>query len=259
MLQSGEEGHVAKRCAQSSREPRNVASDKAKNGVLSLSARIKPTRCAMTMTENRSTKEQAVGPKTVGEVLVFGRKWTALLDTGSEISIMPVNVLQRALDDGYDIDHLERPLDHSQKVYDAPGNRMQFIAAVEVPVVESGNKDGKVNAFMYVAQNAADTIILGTNVLSSLGYKLMREGADQCNSRSRYGYNDISVSDEKGYEVVRRQYIPPGATKQVTLRAKGSLQESESHSEEVARIFVHNASTEPVIVQKWEQIEEWEK
>ncbi|VDO28341.1 unnamed protein product [Heligmosomoides polygyrus] len=174
----GEKGHVAKRCAQSSREPRNLASDKAKNGVLSLSARIKPTRCAMTMTENRSTKEQVVGPKTVGEVLVFGGKWTAPLDTGSEISIMPVNVLQRALDDGYDIDHLERPLDHAQKVYDASGNRMQFIAAVEVPVVESGDKDGKVNAFMYVAENATDTIILGNIVLSSLGYKLMREGAD---------------------------------------------------------------------------------
>uniref|UniRef100_A0A183GFI1 CCHC-type domain-containing protein n=1 Tax=Heligmosomoides polygyrus TaxID=6339 RepID=A0A183GFI1_HELPZ len=173
----GEGGHVAKRCAQSSREPRNVASDKAKNGVLSLSARIKPTRCAMTMTENRSTKEQAVSPKTVGEVLVFGRKWTALLDTGSKISIMPVNFLQRALDDGFDIDHLERPLDHAQKVYDASGNRMQFIAAVEVRVVESGDKDGKVNAFMHVAENAADTIILGNNVLSSLGYKLMREGA----------------------------------------------------------------------------------
>ncbi|VDO99678.1 unnamed protein product [Heligmosomoides polygyrus] len=68
---------------------------------------------------------------------------------------------RRALDDGYDIDHLERPLDHSQKVYDASRNRMQFIAAVEVPGVESGSKNGKVNAFKYVAQNAADTIIFG--------------------------------------------------------------------------------------------------
>ncbi|VDP45193.1 unnamed protein product [Heligmosomoides polygyrus] len=143
--------------------------------------------------------------------------------------------------------------------YDASGNRMRFIAAVEVPVAESGSKDGKVNAFMYVAENAADTIILGTNVLLSLGYKLVREGADQCNSRSKSGCDDISVSHEKGYEVARRQYIPPGATKRVTLRAKGNLQESESQNEEVARISVHNASTEPVIVQKGEQIEELEK
>ncbi|VDP01739.1 unnamed protein product [Heligmosomoides polygyrus] len=78
---------------------------------------------------------------------------------------------------------------------------MQFIAAVEVPVVEFGYKDGKVNAFMYVPENAADTIILGTNVLSSLGYKLMREG--QISATRRSGYDDISIIRKEAAEHAR--------------------------------------------------------
>ncbi|VDO81630.1 unnamed protein product [Heligmosomoides polygyrus] len=76
-----------------------------------------PTRCAMTVVENRNAKEQAVG-----EVLC-------------------------ALDDVNDIDHLEKSLDYAQKAYDASGNKMHFIAAVEVPVVESGSRQGEVKAF----------------------------------------------------------------------------------------------------------------
>ncbi|VDO90343.1 unnamed protein product [Heligmosomoides polygyrus] len=45
-----------------------------------------------------------IGPKHITTVETFGRKWTGLLDTGSEISILPATVLLAAKEDGYDID-----------------------------------------------------------------------------------------------------------------------------------------------------------
>ncbi|KAK5974309.1 Zinc knuckle [Trichostrongylus colubriformis] len=89
---------------------------------------------SMTVKEHQSTQNLAqqhhgmavpqVGRKSITKVRIFNDVWSALLDTGSEISILPVKVLQRIENRGHRLQ--EHPVDKDRRILDASGNRMKF-------------------------------------------------------------------------------------------------------------------------------------
>ncbi|VDP35034.1 unnamed protein product [Heligmosomoides polygyrus] len=106
------------------------------------------------------------GRKSQTVVEVFGRKWKGLLDTGSEISIIPAKVLLKAKEDGFDIDHdvTEYPIDKALRVYDASGHTMTFVTIVEVPMQEGGDTGRKLNLKAYVTKTEDEEIIIDGSV-----------------------------------------------------------------------------------------------
>ncbi|VDL81456.1 unnamed protein product [Nippostrongylus brasiliensis] len=64
---------------------------------------------------------------------MFGRTWAGLLDTGSEITILPAEVLLQAKSGGVDTDRdvKECPMEESKPVLYASGARMQFVTVVK--------------------------------------------------------------------------------------------------------------------------------
>ncbi|EYC09495.1 hypothetical protein Y032_0060g3149 [Ancylostoma ceylanicum] len=87
----------------------------------------------------------------ITEVEIVEVKVSGLLDTGSEISIIPGNILLRAKRNGYDIDSKvkEHAIDRSKRVYDASGVLMNFVTVIETAVEECAGRR-KVIAPMYV-------------------------------------------------------------------------------------------------------------
>lgn len=68
--------------------------------------------------------EDLVGAQTTAEVQLLGMTRTALLDADSQVSIIPLQMLVDAMQNGYDLnaDVEEIDLDRSKAVYDAPEN-----------------------------------------------------------------------------------------------------------------------------------------
>lgn len=86
-----------------------------------------------------------IGSRIVGSVRLLGEEYPALIDTGSMISIVPVEVLGSAMDRGYDLDAL--PLVQTKAlmpVFDASNSRMQFLGAVYIEVELADGKYGGV-------------------------------------------------------------------------------------------------------------------
>ncbi|RCN37642.1 zinc knuckle [Ancylostoma caninum] len=123
----GAEGHIARKCPQTTGGQGKKRYTHGRS-VSSLSERVKAMHCAMTRRREAQSNSETFGIKTVIDVEIFGRRWKGLLDTGSEISVLPVKVLQYALERGIDIDEMipEIPMDDSKHVYDASRQRMQF-------------------------------------------------------------------------------------------------------------------------------------
>ncbi|KIH65416.1 zinc knuckle [Ancylostoma duodenale] len=97
-------GHKARECGKAQREGNHSGQ------AMSLSTRIQRISCravtpsvsGLQAAETRRTP--VIGERTIVKIEVLGRVREALLDTGSEISILPVSVLQEALAEGIDID-----------------------------------------------------------------------------------------------------------------------------------------------------------
>ncbi|KAK6024927.1 hypothetical protein OSTOST_09187 [Ostertagia ostertagi] len=68
-------------------------------------------------------KSELVGEQTTTEVHLLGMSVRALLDTGSQISIIPLRILQTAWESGFDLDAdvEEIPLEQQKQVLDASG------------------------------------------------------------------------------------------------------------------------------------------
>ncbi|KAK6019494.1 hypothetical protein OSTOST_14870 [Ostertagia ostertagi] len=95
----------------------------------------------------------------------------ALIDTGSMISIVPVEVLGKAKDRGFDVDTLKL-VEKSQlaPVFDASENKMEFLGAVFIETeLEGGNRC--VVPF-HISPAKDEELILGTNALSRLGVEV---------------------------------------------------------------------------------------
>ncbi|KAK6056970.1 zinc knuckle [Cooperia oncophora] len=259
-------GHKARDCkSTAAREPKSP---------MSLSARVREAKCSNVRTKygqlHGKSSPRIVGKRSTIDVKVLGRDRKALLDTGSEVSILPSRVLKEAMSDGIDIDAVvkEIPVPKSLKITDASGRVMNFLTAVDIDVADkSDNKHSLVR--MLVSRSEEDLIILGTNAISRMGYEVRKISCEK---------EDRTMERQQGSEecpaavVARRVFIAPGETKDVDLTCRRQWSEAILHTKDgripdglcevsangIAKVTVVNTTQEPMVIQKGQEVGEWE-
>ncbi|VDL87580.1 unnamed protein product, partial [Nippostrongylus brasiliensis] len=231
----------------------------------------------------RAEQTPAFGKKFMTKVEIFRKTWDALLDTGSEISIMPVAVYNEVKrEEGW----CEVPLDKTKRICDASGNRMRFLTVIEVPIKENGNRRIKVK--MHVSKQQGNTLILGTNALPALNYSLLRQSKrrerQDAERKVRVQLHqergETSVSGSEGPKmdkpkaredkvvVSKRSYVAPGECKWVEIRGGGEPGEKilESTSDWIhsglcavddsgaTTVPVWNVATEPLVLKLGQEV-----
>ncbi|EYC04932.1 hypothetical protein Y032_0085g1872 [Ancylostoma ceylanicum] len=113
--------------------------------------------------------DELVRRQTVTNVRLLGLTRKALLDTGSQISIIPLGMFQASLASGFDLDAdvEEIPINQRAPVYDASGNKMSFKGAVRL-TLQLGN-GAKRRIAVFVMAGGDGKVVLGTNALAKLG------------------------------------------------------------------------------------------
>ncbi|RCN42761.1 zinc knuckle [Ancylostoma caninum] len=112
----GSAGHFARDCKQQRRNSGNGGIEQ--KAVTSLSTRVRNVECRtieMGSKLGEELDEDIYGGRITVQVRILGNEWTALLDTGSEISILPVRILRQALDRGVDIDEEVQELEMERR------------------------------------------------------------------------------------------------------------------------------------------------
>ncbi|XGW09036.1 hypothetical protein V3C99_011386 [Haemonchus contortus] len=264
-----------KRTGHKARECKSIASG-SPGTAMSLSARVREAGCSAACTkQTRSCRKllpNIVGKRSTIDVTILGRDRKALLDTRSEVSILPAKVLQQAMDDRIDIDTAvkEVPLPRSLKITDASGRVMDFLTAVELDVVNKSDNT-KTLVQMLVSQGKEDLVILGTNAIPSMGYqvkKSLRGPREKKTTRQREETESNPVAVVK-----QRVFIAPGQTKYVDLKCKEEWSEAVLNTKDkrilnglckidldgVTKVAVVNTSDEPMVMRKGQEVGEWEK
>ncbi|KAK6061747.1 zinc knuckle, partial [Cooperia oncophora] len=213
-------------------------------------------RCTKDMTGQQSGVVSPFGEKSTTKVTIFGKVWPALLDTGSEISILPLKVLQQIESKGRRL--REYPVDQNKKILDASGNPMKFRKIVEVPLKEGS--EGEIILQMHVSVEKGHLLVLGTNALQALNYTLVRLP----NGEDRQEKANVVRGVDKA-TVCRRAYVAPGELKWVTI--KGGARDTERLQVDsfglcvvdevgVAKIPVW---TEPLVLKVSQEVGAWEE
>ncbi|VDP20214.1 unnamed protein product [Heligmosomoides polygyrus] len=168
-----EVGHLRRDCAQQKAvrakdKPTEPAESKREPKIFTAS--LSKWRCGVTKADG--LHEDLVGAQTTAHVQLLGMTRTALLDTCLQVSIVPLQMLVDALQNGYDFnaDVDEIDLDRSKQVYDDSGNPMSFKGAVRLAI--QVNKGTRHRIGLFVQAEDDDVIALGRNALKKLGLSL---------------------------------------------------------------------------------------
>ncbi|KAK6024418.1 zinc knuckle [Ostertagia ostertagi] len=264
-------GHVARDCpVRTARvnqiEPREEAPSRKDE---TLSAIVNRARCmGMSVREKGVSADELIGEKVTVPLNILNEDCQALIDTGSMISIVPVELLAKVQDKGFDLDSLGMvPKSKLKPVVDASNNRMDFLAAVYLPV--KLNQETTQNVAFHISPKKEMEIILGTNALARLGINISIE-------RERDSSVNKSVKDEANESkvvVAERRYIPPGDTALVEVLCQGD------RGGEVERVIwpckhgiaagvftikdrrtslpVFNKSCQPILLKEGEDVGRW--
>ncbi|KAK6042101.1 hypothetical protein COOONC_20394, partial [Cooperia oncophora] len=176
-----------------------------------------------------SAYSELFGKQTIAKVDLLGMSKLALLDTGSQISIMPLSILLEAQQAGFDIDSdvEEVPVPNKKAIYDASGNEMDFKGAIRLTVKTKNIPSQKVA--MFVRKSDDNMIVFGTNALKQFNLalkgnhsrqKVIQSKKSQTPQQSHKNKEEGRKTDEidaRPAVVVRRVYIPPGETKSVAI------------------------------------------
>ncbi|RCN42150.1 hypothetical protein ANCCAN_11892 [Ancylostoma caninum] len=162
----GRLGHIARDCRSKTENVKPSTSTQKE--LTSFSTALEGWLCT---TEQRCAIEEFFGKRLVVPVTVMNMEVQALVDTGSETSIAPLNMFKRAKEQGVDIDaYVERvPKMAEVIIRDASGNKMEILDSIKL-TIEAFGKSEKIP--VYVSRALGDVLILGTNVLDRLGFKL---------------------------------------------------------------------------------------
>ncbi|VDL73850.1 unnamed protein product, partial [Nippostrongylus brasiliensis] len=173
-----------------------------------------------------------VGERTVRNVHLLGLTRKALLDTGSQISILPRQVIRAAELAGVvlDTDVETVPITGEHAVYDASGHRMKFGGAVRLAIqIEDGPKH---RIPLFIMDGDDEMIVLGTNALKTLGFRLTKsdsnhesfldprkaENGAEGSSPATKGQNVTQSAASTKVVASERVYIRPGEQKVVTIK-----------------------------------------
>ncbi|XGW16660.1 hypothetical protein V3C99_001814, partial [Haemonchus contortus] len=171
----GSYGHVARDCPGRVAKVNQIEpkeKEPSRDGRL-LSSIINEARCMGMKLSGKGTEESdLIGERLTISLKVLGEQCQALVDTGSMISIVPVELLAKAQDKGVDLDSLSMiPKAKLKPVYDASDRRMDFLAAVYLEVELNDGCTQEV-AF-HISPRKECEVIVGMNALSKLGINMI--------------------------------------------------------------------------------------
>ncbi|KAL6724159.1 hypothetical protein Aduo_019072 [Ancylostoma duodenale] len=234
----GEKGHFSRWCPKrradvpASSKPSRPAStrqsqEKLKNQMDkrpargSFSTHLQSWCCKVDSNEGR-TPTEAYGQPCYCDVIVFGIKTKALIDTGSTISIIPVGFLKRAQETGADLDQMVTMMGdgNETQVYDASGNPMKFLMRIATDVKVCGAR--ATTAQLRVQQSRDEVIMLGTNVLGALGIQVtLNPSTDSCPCQHSESLSCAEkrkkLAEEPEASVVQRVLVPPFSVATIQL------------------------------------------
>ncbi|KAK6026636.1 hypothetical protein OSTOST_07384 [Ostertagia ostertagi] len=173
-------GHIAKDCPQLSARVNQL------KGEMTVSEIIRQARNLEMTVKKECGNRDLVGGRIVKQLRLLGGNNPALLDTGSMVSVIPVEILAKARDRGFDVDALKL-VEKSQlaPVLDASNKKMDFLGAVYVEAkLEGGNR---ASVPFYISPSKNDEIILGTNALNKLGVRVSIVGEKEEDGRGHPG------------------------------------------------------------------------
>ncbi|KAK6044780.1 zinc knuckle [Cooperia oncophora] len=209
-------GHIGKDCPR--RRPRvnqivdtsNNTTSESEENRKNMTGLIKSAR-SLGIRANGDMSGPLIGEICSAWVNMLSARVRAVLDTGSMISIVPIAVLAQAQRSGFDVDSLEMISNSDMvPVYDASGNRMEFMGAVKITVELEGGRKAKVS--FHIMDVNEKEILLGTNSLDQLGVNVhISPELDPDKDR---------VSSRKVI-VARRAYITPHSAAIVSARCEG--------------------------------------
>ncbi|VDO47566.1 unnamed protein product, partial [Heligmosomoides polygyrus] len=183
----------------------------------------------------------------------------ALLDTGSETSIVPLKILHDCLKEGVNLDKfVERIPNVTAVVRNASGDPMNLLGAIRLPLTLN-NRTELVSCF--IGKGMDDLVILGTNALELFGMKLgpLKSAEVLCATKPV----EVVMKD--------RVFIPPHSAKVVTVAS--AVQPGEYvmlskdpgiapgvctvTAEGTANVNMVNSSNEARVVRKGDVIGHW--
>ncbi|EYC35264.1 hypothetical protein Y032_1093g3593 [Ancylostoma ceylanicum] len=138
----GKVGHIARQCTApkvSLRAERAVSGRplaKESQEIGSFSALLDKLLCTTSRCAEFVQSEGLFGEKSVVPVKMMGIELVALLDTGSETSIIPLNVFHIALEKKVDVDRYVKRVEAI--VHNASGERMSFVDTIKMEVTMKG-------------------------------------------------------------------------------------------------------------------------
>ncbi|VDO25136.1 unnamed protein product, partial [Heligmosomoides polygyrus] len=148
--------------------------------------------------------EGLFGPRSEATVTMMSKEVTALLDTGSETSIIPITLFRKVRQQGVDLDEYVETIPMAKAVVrNASGAAMNFLGAVRMHVTL--NNETRPVSF-YIGKGMGEVVILGTNALEQFHIRLVSEGN--------------SNQQESGAVVKERAFIPPHSSNTVELLTK---------------------------------------
>ncbi|EYC33024.1 hypothetical protein Y032_0002g562 [Ancylostoma ceylanicum] len=158
------------------------------------------------------------GDKSLINIEMMGMKTVALLNTGSEASIMPAKLLKTSANNGINlyayVERIEKP---TVNIRDASGNQMLFFDAIQLGVF----LEDRVEFIPFLIGKGLDeVVILGTNALQLLGIRLVKE-----NLKNEAEKAEEPATPKACNKVAskNRVFVPPEAMKTITLATTSTL------------------------------------
>ncbi|EPB69138.1 zinc knuckle [Ancylostoma ceylanicum] len=272
----GKMGHMAKKCKTVLEPQQRTAGAPSRQPPIgppnhgSFSAMLDRLLCTTTKTAPER-HSYLFGSKTITPIILMGLEVTALLDTGSETSIVPLSVFRTARNMRIDIDsHVKRIPQEDAVIRNASGQRMSFVDTIQMDVTLYG--ETKSVAF-HVGEGLDDIVILGTNALEVFGIQLGKVEPMESAEAERPVRDEEPECEVEEARVLRRIFLPPGGTTFIPLGA--TLRRGEaifvSHNpalahgicrisaEGTAEIPIVNVGTQPVVFRKGEVVGVWQE
>ncbi|VDO96314.1 unnamed protein product [Heligmosomoides polygyrus] len=261
----GELGHFVKDCRVQSVRPRVSATSSSRiEEQTGAYATLVDRWIGATITEVQPSASKLFGKKAVADVKIFGMDAVALLDTGSQTTIIPLMLLKRAMEAKVNLDdYVTRIPDPEVQVRDASGNVMKFLDVIRVPVTFRGRQE---NVAAYVGRGLDDIVILGTNALEAFDVRL-QQGVVETGQDHDVCEDPVGEEGDKAI-VTQRLFIPARAFGTLTLACTSVgeecrfLQSSDSRVDDglccvaggMVNVPVFNSSNEAMVFKVGEEL-----
>ncbi|KAL6726387.1 hypothetical protein Aduo_008362 [Ancylostoma duodenale] len=212
----GKRGHKARECRETA--SLNTLNRLQGRQTGSFSAFLDRVLCTSSVSSAVDPTKELFGQKSVVIVEIMGMQAEALLDTGSETSIIPLTLFKFARESKVDLDkYVERIPTVDAVIRNASGEQMKFVDTIRMEVGLNGRKN--LVAF-HVGGGLDRMVILGTNALETFGIQLTDmtgQPVPLSHTSVHRQEGDLETTTTIQAMVFGRTYIPPGSVKMVKL------------------------------------------